>query len=156
VNAGGRSESPSPGPAYAGPSSVSFWTQPNRSRLVGGDDDSNVPSPKLPMHGLAGRGSRSDSGLPPFDPCTAPERLVILPEVGHAFTGSPPGWESHPHGCQVVRGSFMNLCDCYPPSCERQLSVNGSHQIQRPAAPDVDSGRAQVFEDRLAAAAGVL
>ena len=51
-------------------SSVSFWTQPDRSWLVGYDGDW-VPSRTLPMLSFARRGSRSGSELPPFDPCTA-------------------------------------------------------------------------------------
>jgi hypothetical protein len=86
------------------PSSESCWTQPNRGWLVGVDGDSTVPSLALPVRSCARRGSRPDSGLPPFAPCTAPREMVRFPGVGHAVTGSPPGWESHPHGYRVVRG----------------------------------------------------
>jgi len=51
---------------------VSFWTQPvNLFWLVLRDDDSDVPSLALSMHGSAGRDSRSGFELPPFVPCTA-------------------------------------------------------------------------------------
>src|SRR3954447_22142853 len=96
------------------------------------------------MRRCAGRGSRSDSELPPFDPCTASGQVVSPPGVGHAFTGSPPGWELHPHGRQVVRGSFVSLCDCYPSPCGTWLSVNGSHEVDSPAAADVGAGGAEV------------
>jgi hypothetical protein len=111
---------------------------------------------ELSMHRCAGRGSRSDSELPPFDPCTAPEQLVRLPKVGHAFTGSPPGWESHPHGCQVIRGPSVDHRGSYPSPCGTWLSANGSHQIDHPAGRQMLSGAAAVQQDLRVAAAGLL
>src|SRR6187455_2430881 len=88
---------PAPERLATAPSSVSFWTQPNRVWLVGCDDDW-MPSRALPMPGSARRDSQSGSGLPPLVPCTARGEMVGLLRVGLAVTGSPPGWESHPHG----------------------------------------------------------
>src|SRR4051795_9346034 len=87
-----------------------------------------MPLRALPMPGCAGRDSRSGSELPPFDPCTARGQVVKLLRVGHAVTGSPPGWESHPYGYRVVRN--RSSCDCYLHLYGVQLSVNGSHPVQ--------------------------
>lgn len=99
---------PAPDRELVDPSSRSFWTQPNRSWLVGLDDDSML-SRALSMPGCAGRGSRSDSELPPFDPCTAGRKGSGLFQWVRLSQDSPPGWELHPHSYRVVRN--RSPCD---------------------------------------------
>jgi hypothetical protein len=82
---------------------VSFWTQPiNRRRLVKCNDNSDMLSRELPLHRFARRDSRSGSELPPLSPCTAPVGCQAG-WSGDRITGSPPGWELHPHRRRVVR-----------------------------------------------------
>src|SRR5262245_45911038 len=129
---------PAPGRRVTGPSSASFWTQPNRNWLVGYDGDW-VPSRTLPVPDCARRGSRSGSELPPFGPCTAAVQVVRLLRVGHAVTGSPPGWESHPHGYRVVRG---------PPAPATDTRSRGSVVSQRIAPGRAPSSHAHAAPAR--------
>jgi len=79
----------------------------NLGRLVRLNDGSDVTSRLLPIRSCASRDSRSGSELPTFVPCTARWCLSGAKRVGHAVTGSPPGWESHPHGHRVVRSQRL-------------------------------------------------
>src|SRR4051794_1873220 len=86
------------GPAsWPAPEPCPFWARPVNLRRPVPNNDDCVLSPKLPVHRCARRRSRSGSALPPFSPCTAACRVVGPARVGYAVTGSPPGWESHPH-----------------------------------------------------------